>query len=306
MKPRYAAVDMGTNSVRLLVAEVKEGRVVPLLTRLVTTRLGRELEQRKKLHPESRQATLAAVIDYARLCQEMGVMKAYGVATSAVREAEDGKEFVAEVTAKSGIPFAVISGKEEAYLTYSGVAGSFSTQNPGPLVVVDIGGGSTELVWQEEGEVQAESVPVGAVKVTEKGTGQEEIRKMLQPVTKRVLAALRSDFTLVGVGGTATTFAAVDLELTEYSREKVQGYVLSRERVAQILHCLEGMSLAERQKVPGLMPQRADIICAGGTILLTVMEELRRERITVSEADLLEGVIYRLLKEKESSFCRNI
>lgn len=287
MARKVGAVDIGTNSTRLLVAEVENGRVRPVRTRMVITRLGEGTGKTGRLKPEAVRQTVEVLREYSEILREEGVEQVAAAATSAVRDAVDGDAFLETVRRETGIAVRVLSGEEEAKLAYRGVEAGLVIDSSA-FVVIDVGGGSTEFVWNKEGTLQYRSLNVGAVRMTEQGAGEQEIRTALAPVT-RELAALR-EFELVGVGGTITTLAAMNQRLVDYDSARVHGYRLTYFDVGRLLTEIRKKSLEELRQTPGLQPERADIIEAGALIVAVAMRELRRGRIVVSEADILHGL----------------
>jgi len=286
------AIDIGTNSTRLLVAKVEKNLVIPVKTELRTTRMGEGLAQTGELSALAMERTCMALREYKTIMGELGVIKFRVVATSAVRDAFNSNKFLHRVLEETGFNIEVISGSEEAALSYSGVARTIP-DNEGNYAVVDIGGGSTELIWPDQaGLIQANSLQVGAVRMTENQSTVEEIEALLKPVLNRI----RKDKIkrLVGVGGTVTTLAAIIQGLKVYDPSKVQGFVIPLIQAENVLKRLKMMTLDERQQVPGLQPRRADIICAGITILIQVLKGLGVTEIIASEADLLYGIIFDL------------
>ncbi|MGB9791233.1 MAG: Ppx/GppA family phosphatase [Thermacetogeniaceae bacterium] len=291
---RYAAVDIGTNSTRLLIAEVEDGRVCPKFAALRVSRVGEGMVKGEGLRPEGVARTLQVLKEYRGLLGEHGVDAWRVVATSAVREAANSAEFVDKVREETGLRVDVISGEEEAYLSYIGACGALPEAEG--AVVVDIGGGSTEFTYRraEAGKdvLVCRSVPVGAVRMTERPVLLDGILALMKEVLDEI-GGLRTK-RLVGVGGTVTTLAAVDQGLVTYDWRRVHGYRLQREAVERILFRLAAKTIEERKGVPGLQPERADIIVAGTTILWAILGYLEAPEITVSEADILYGIILEL------------
>lgn len=284
---RVAAIDVGSNSTRLLVADVTEpGVVLPVRGRLETTRLGQGMTAGRLL-PAAMERTLAVITGFIRLAEEEGAVETVVAATSAVRDAANRDEFARAVRSATGRSLRVLSGPEEAYLSYLGVASGL----PGVdnAVVVDIGGGSTEFTWSRNGHTCCISVNAGAVRMNEGGYGNGQIRQVLD----EALRAVRRDGfnTLVGVGGTATTLAAITMGLHRYDPARVHGFRLERRAVDELDRKLHALNLEERKKVPGLQPQRADIIPAGARILSRVLHGLGADYLVVSEADILYGLV---------------
>ena len=288
-KSRYGAIDVGTNSVRLLIASREGEQVVPLHREMETTRIGAGTRATGRLSPAGAARTLAVLRRYRGVLAAWQVGRARAVATSAVREASNGAEFAVRASRVLGFPLEVIGGREEAYLSYQGAArGLPGVERP---LVVDIGGGSTELTWLRDGQLQAHSLPLGAVGVTE-NPSLLDLLDDYQPLLAEL--AEQRGITLVGVGGTATTLAAIEQGMTVYDPQRVQGYPLERAAVERIWRRLAGLPLAERRQVAGLQPARADIILAGIRILLEIMRRTGRDRLIVGESDLLYGMVWEL------------
>ena len=283
---RVAAVDVGSNSIRLLVAVVTgKGEVLPVLRDLKTTRLGKGFTGGRLLD-EPVEKTLAVITDFIRRAERAGAEDIVLSATSAVRDAGNRADFVRRVEAVSGKKLLVLSGAEEARLGYLGATRGLGGVDDG--VVVDIGGGSTEFIWHRAGEVQCRSVNAGAVRMTEGGYGRGEIRALIQ---ETVLSVRRDGYEeVVGVGGTVTTLAAMARQLRRYDPDQVHGYRLGRDAIDRMDTTLHAMSPAERQQLPGLQPERADIIPAGVRILSRVLHGLEADSVVVSEADILYGL----------------
>lgn len=287
----YGAIDVGTNSVRLLIASLENGSLITQEFALESTRIGEGVESTRFLHPGGKERTLEVLHRYRLLLESWRVKQARAVATSAVREARDGKEFALQAGRVLGFPLEIISGEEEAYLSFLGVAQAL----PGiahPLVM-DIGGGSTELVWEEAGGIRVYSLPVGAVRWTENPAARgimKEWEWLFEHLRKRV------ELILIGLGGTVTSLAAIDQGLTVYRPELVHGYRMSRKKVKYWEDYLASLSLEERRQVPGLQPARADIIVAGVQILREIMERSERQEVIAAESDLLHGLVWSMVE----------
>lgn len=281
-----AAIDIGTNSTRLLVAEYAGGRLNRIETGRITTRLGKGMDGGKLL-PETMLAAADAVGLFYQKAINLGAGAVAAAATSAVRDASNKSEFLELVKERTGLTVRVLSGEEEAALSYRGVLSGLRIE-PGPTLVIDVGGGSTEFIWSRGGRLNLASVNAGAVRLTASGANEAETYKILRPALEDV--KMSSPERLVGVGGTITTLAAVDQRLEHYDPDRVHGYSLSALSVGRIHKMLEHMEAGERRRVPGLHPDRADIIVAGVNIVKIIMEELGLERMLVSECDILYGL----------------
>ncbi|RKO67849.1 Ppx/GppA phosphatase family protein [Desulfofundulus salinus] len=283
---RVAVIDIGTNSTRLLVAEVHREKVERVVYfDLVTTRLGEGIGS-GYLQKDAITRTCETLKHYLERIHPLQVECVVAAATSAVRDARNREEFL-EATRRVGLEVTVLSGEEEAYLSYLGVQGGLEVDAAG-LVVMDVGGGSTEFIWQQEGSLFCRSVNVGAVRMTEGGHDDAAISRLLTPTLARV--RLSSPRHLVGVGGTVTTCAAMVQKLAVYDPARVHGFVLSRADVENIVDILSRCTLEERRRLPGLQPERADIITAGVRIVRLVMLELDIPSLQVSEADIMHGL----------------
>jgi exopolyphosphatase / guanosine-5'-triphosphate,3'-diphosphate pyrophosphatase len=282
---RVAAIDQGTNTTRLLVADVEGGRVGEVLRRSTITRLGEGVDARRRLLPLPITRVRNCLSDYRRELESLGAERALLVATSAVRDAENGEAFLGEIEWSYGFTTRLLSGDEEAELTLRGV-GALDDGT----IVVDIGGGSTELISPGS----RVSTDLGSVRLTERflesdpPTSSElealggAIRSVLE---EHDLSAARG----IGVAGTVTSLAALDLGLVEYDSERVHGHRMREGAVQTQLERLAALSLAERRQVPGLEPERAPVIVAGAAILRETMRYLGLEEIEVSEHDILDG-----------------
>ncbi|MDD4359129.1 MAG: Ppx/GppA phosphatase family protein [Syntrophaceticus sp.] len=287
-----AAVDIGTNSCRLLVADQKGKSISPVLKRLRVTRIGEGAAKQGLLGERPMERTITALREYSALIKEFQVAQLHVVATDAVRQAANAAFFLEQVREETGFAVDVISGGEEARLNYIGACQMVAAEGTG--VVVDIGGGSTEFTFsiRDEG-LNCYSIPLGAVRLTEEPCLLSEILDIAKEILNRLKKL--SCPALIGVGGTITSLATVDQALEVYEAERVQGYFLTRNAVERIMFSLAAKNNEERKSVPGLQPERADIIIAGTTILWSILTYLGASGITVSDADLLHGIILEML-----------
>jgi exopolyphosphatase/guanosine-5'-triphosphate,3'-diphosphate pyrophosphatase len=278
---RVAAVDLGTNTTRLLVADVVDGRLDELHRETRITRLGEGVDARHRLLPLPVARVRNALTDYRRTLEQLGAERVLAVATSAVRDAENGEAFLGEIEWGYGFATRLVSGDEEAELTRRGV------QPPQGTLVLDIGGGSTELVLDDFHI----SLPMGAVRFTERWG---EHRAAVEEATTALLAEHVDVHprAAIGVAGTVTTLAALDLGLDRYDRDRVDGYELTRHAAQTQLHRLAALPLEERKQVPALEPERAPVIVAGAGILVATLAYFGLNAITVSERDILDGIAF--------------
>jgi exopolyphosphatase/guanosine-5'-triphosphate,3'-diphosphate pyrophosphatase len=295
---RIAVVDLGTNSIRLLVADVADGEVSELERRSEVRRLGEGLEQSGRLSDEAVARVRETVAGYREAIDELDAGIVVGVATSAVRDAENGDEFRDRLREDFGLDVRIISGDEEARLTFLGATAGRSR---GETMVIDIGGGSTEFVVGEPGSEPRfhVSAALGVVRHTERHLAsdppaEEELEALRDDVRatieREVPAEVRSGVGAgIAVAGTATSLAAIDLVLDPYDPERVHGHVLALAATREMLAGLASKTLAERRRVTGLNPDRAPTIVAGATILVEAMKAFDLDQIEVSEADLLYG-----------------
>jgi exopolyphosphatase/guanosine-5'-triphosphate,3'-diphosphate pyrophosphatase len=236
--------------------------------------------------------TISALKEYLVLINDLQVSRLRIVATSAVREAANAAFFLNYVKETTGLAVEIISGREEARLNYIGACHAVDVEGTG--AVLDIGGGSTEFTYlSQNGELYCSSVPLGAVRLTERPRLLSEILNPMRHILHHIKSVPHP--ALIGVGGTITTLAAVDQALCVYDPELIQGYPLSKNSVERIMFSLAVKNSEERKKVPGLQPERADIIVAGTTILWALLTYLQAPLITVSEADMLQGIILEML-----------
>jgi exopolyphosphatase / guanosine-5'-triphosphate,3'-diphosphate pyrophosphatase len=271
-----AAVDLGSNTTRLLVGRVEDGRVDELHRESRITRLGEGVDSRRRLLPLPIARVRNVLTDYRRTAESLGADRTLLVATSAVRDAENGEAFLGEIEWSYGFATQLLSGDEEAQLTQRGVG-----ELDAATLLVDIGGGSTELVL----DGFRTSLPLGSVRFTERhGEGVEasvEAARALLPELEPESA--------VGVAATITTLAALDLGLDEYDRSRVDGHALTRDGARAQLERLAALPLEERRQVPALEPERAPVIVAGAAILVAILDAYELDSIRVSERDLLDG-----------------
>lgn len=292
---RYAAIDVGSNSCRLLVADIIGEELHPVCRELQSTRLGEGVNANKTIGSTAMARTRDCLKDYVDLIQRLGVKEFRMVATSAMRDALNREEFVELVRENCGCSLEVITGEEEARLSYLGVKAGLTL--PAPLVV-DLGGGSCEFRVEDGKEIFSLSLPLGAVRATEARLSAVETKTILNPLEKH--SDNLKEYPLVLVGGTATTLVAMKLSMEIYDPQQVHGQTLSREEVADLYNMLELMPLNVRNRLPGLQPERADIIPAGAMIVLLIMDILKCQQITISESDILDGIIHQLSQKKQS------
>ena len=271
-----AAIDLGTNTTRLLVADVEGDKLRDLRRETRITRLGEGVEARGRLLPVPIARVRNVLSDYRRAAEELGAERTLLVATSAVRDAENGEAFLGEIEWSYGFATRLLSGEEEAAMMRRGV-GDLAPST----LLVDVGGGSTELVL----DYFDTSLPLGSGRFTER---HGEDVAALEAATRELLPEL-SPSSAVGVAGTVTTLAALDLGLEEYDRRRVHGHLLTRAGAQAQLDRLAALPLEERRRVPALEPERAPVIVAGAAILVAILDRYALAGIRASERGLLHG-----------------
>ncbi|MFI5865972.1 exopolyphosphatase [Streptomyces sp. NPDC051546] len=308
---RVAAVDCGTNSIRLLVADLDPatGELIDLDRRMTVVRLGQGVDKTGRLAPEALERTFAACREYAAVIKELGAERVRFVATSASRDAENRDEFVRGVLDILGVEPEVISGDQEAEFSFTGATGELTgrTDLERPFLVVDIGGGSTEFVVGTEHVRAARSVDVGCVRMTERHLTVDGV--VTDPPAAEQIAAIRADIeagldlaaetvplaearTLVGLAGSVTTVAAIALGLEAYDSARIHHSRIPYETVREVSERMLTLTHAERAAIPVMHPGRVDVIGAGALVLLAIMERVGATEVVVSEHDILDGIAW--------------
>ncbi len=304
---KIGALDVGTNTVLMLVAEVRaDGEVRRLADFSRITRLGRGVDRSGRLDPESAARTLEAIVEFALQARALGAEKIVTAATAALRDASDGAAFIASVARRAGVELEVVSGETEARLSYLAVVNGLHIDRARTLVIVDIGGGSTELVRSEPGrDLQMVSLQIGSVRLTERIVHHDPPAAGEIAELRRVIDAAIDGFglgrspqtdILVGIAGTVTTVCAVALGLKTYDPAIVHGYRLTRGDVEGVLTRLGSLRLEERKRLPGIVEGRADVIFAGTMILSRVMERAGVDSVLVSDQGVRWGLVWRELE----------
>jgi exopolyphosphatase / guanosine-5'-triphosphate,3'-diphosphate pyrophosphatase len=298
---RVAIVDIGTNSTRLLVCDVNGDHVTDELERRSTvTRLGAGVDADGRLAEDAMERVFTTLDDYRMLIERHGAERRIAVLTSAVREAENGEEFAQQVEQRYGLGPHILTGDEEAQLTFLGATSERDPSDSTPTVVIDIGGGSTEIVIGTGHDADFHvSTRAGVVRQTERHMHSdpptedelEQTREDVRAVLRDGVPADRCDAVehAIAVAGTATSLAAIAQELEPYDPDKVHGYLLDLDECEAILKRLASIPLKERRQVPGLHPDRAPTIVAGVVILLEVLRLFDLDRVEISEHDILRG-----------------
>lgn len=291
---RVAAVDLGTNSTRLLVADVEDGRLSEVVRRLTITKLGEGVDERRRLLPVPIARVRNCLVDYRRELESLGATQTLAIATSAVRDAENGEAFLGEIEWSYGFTTRLLNGDEEAALMARGVLAGRAA--PDDTLLIDIGGGSTEIARCARGEVTfAASLDVGCVRLTERFliSDPPAPRELLAAALEvRELLPQLEPLSAIGVAGTVTTLAALDLGLTVYDPGQTHGHVISREAVEDWLARLARMTVGERLDLPSMEPGRAPVIVAGVLILREILDAYGLPEIEASERDILQGAAF--------------
>jgi len=303
---RVSAIDCGTNSIRLLVADVQDAALTDVVREMRVVRLGEGVDRTGRFSDAALVRTLDALREYARRSRDLDAVRVRMVATSATRDATNRDEFLDAATEVLGVRPEVISGDEEARLSFVGaVAGLPAGAGSGPpYLVVDIGGGSTEFVLGHQEVEAARSVDIGCVRLTERALlSDPPLQQEISTATDLIDAAIadaaetvavRDASTLVAVAGSATTVAAVALELPAYDPDVIHGSVLSAEQVHATAQRLLTMTKADRAALPVMHPGRVDVIGAGALILSRVVALSGANDVVISEHDILDGIAYSL------------
>ncbi|MFE2728016.1 exopolyphosphatase [Kitasatospora sp. NPDC059327] len=305
---RVAAIDCGTNSIRLLVADLdpETGAITDLDRRMIVNRLGQGVDRTGRLHPDALARTFAACREYAEVISGFGVGpdRIRFVATSASRDAENSDEYAKGVRDILGVAPEVVSGEEEAHLSFVGATKELGGgQFPAPYLVFDLGGGSTEFVLGGEDVQAARSVDIGCVRLTERHFGGAELPSAEQIAEARAhvraeldkaaeVVPLTGAATLVGLAGTVTTVSAIVQDLPVYDSERIHHSRIGREQVARIAAELLSATHAQRAAIPSMHPGRVDVIAAGALELLEIMERTGAAELVVSEHDILDGIAW--------------
>jgi exopolyphosphatase/guanosine-5'-triphosphate,3'-diphosphate pyrophosphatase len=303
---RTASIDIGTNTIRLLISEQSgRGILKKLCINRVITRLGEGFSDNTRLlNSNAVNRSVAALYDFSKVIKKFNVNKIRAVATSVVRESKNGEEFVKQVADKTGLAVEVISGEEEAKLSVLGVLNSVSV-NANNCIIFDIGGGSTEYVHiRSSNIVNLVSTNLGVVHLTEEflrseiETEQElanlsiYIKETLQRELENFEVIDKKDLILIGTAGTPTTLAAIELKLKEYNPELVNNFVLSEEMILSTIKKLLNIHKKDRAKITGLEKGREDILVAGALILIETLRKYSQNSVIVSNGGVLEGIAY--------------
>lgn len=300
---KLGAIDIGTNSMRLLVADVQDKKLVSREKYINTTRIGQGVDENGYITDEAMERNITALYEFSQMCKEKGCEKVRCMGTSALRDAVNRDVFIEKAREKSGIKVEVIAGEKEAELGFRGVLMGASAE--GNLLILDIGGGSTEFIFgNNDGIIKSVSIDIGALRLTEKFRGFEkdaelysEMISFIKEKTNDIIEYLRECevSTVCGIGGTITSMSAINQKLEVYSMEKVHQSVITAEDADNISEMLRHSTEEDRKSMKGLQPKRADIITAGAVILDTIIKSLDIDRVVVSEYDNLEGLVSEMI-----------
>jgi exopolyphosphatase/guanosine-5'-triphosphate,3'-diphosphate pyrophosphatase len=305
-----AGIDIGTNTIRLLVSDTSDTAHRELHSGRIITRLGQNLDRTGVLAREAQERSLAALSRFAGVISRFPVVASRAVGTSALRNASNAEEFINAAKEKTGLDIRVINGEEEARLTLLGVMRAVRQAGERSTVVIDIGGGSTEVIWSGPlAGIREASLPLGAVYLTERlihhdPPTAEEVDAVRRAVSEELRRpggtagpAPAPATALIGTAGTITTLAAMDLKMTEYDPGRINGHVLTREALDRMIDRLIGSTLEARRNMPGLEKGREDIILAGAIVAQEIMEQWGAERMIVSDWGLREGIVFDLYEK---------
>src|SRR6056297_41867 len=295
-----AVMEMGTNSTRLLIADLKKRELKVLKKDLITTRLGEGVDKNKRLNGKAVERGLKALRAFKKEIDKYDVSSYKLVGTSALRDVNNGEKFQKLIKEEIGYDLEIISGQKEAEFIFKGVTFGYDFSD---YIIIDIGGGSTEFICKniEEEQVEMKSLDSGAVRLTERFIADpalelsknviKKMSKFVEQELEKEIEILTGEDNLIGVGGTITTLAAILLKLENYDPQAIHDYVLDFSQVNKVLDKLRKLDLAKRKKVKGLNPDRADIIIAGIVILIEIMKNLRSLKLRVSDYDMLHGLL---------------
>ncbi len=301
---RVASIDIGTNTILLFIAEIERGILKPLLEKETVVRLGEGLQENAILTEGAMERGIQTLTQYLKECEEMGVQRTFVAGTSPLREAKNSNHFLRTVRDRLNLSIEIISGEEEAKLSFLAVARDLKEKKRS-LLVVDVGGGSTEFI-SGEGEriTHWVSLPIGSVRFTEQFLLSDPVQEReCDRMEREILNHLDKipnpsrPFLTVAVGGTATTLASVEQGLTEFDPKKIHHFILNRAALGDQLLLLRSKTLDERRRIPGLPSARADVILAGGAILYLAMEKLGCPSVLISCHGVRYGLIYKKIAD---------
>ncbi len=306
--PLLASIDVGSNTIRLLIGRVENKKIVRLRCEMVITRLAEGIAETELLKAENMEKSLSVLKEFSSLISTCNVPHIKAIGTSALREAKNSEEFISRVMSGTGIKIEVISGHEEARLTAKGVLLDFPKS--GSSFIVDIGGGSTEwILCENSSPAEMGTIPTGVVKLFDNHIKSDppskqdvtslnnEAEDILNKLKIKIGNHLTNKTVFIGTAGTITTLASIDLGLETYDHEKIHMHIIPPQRLYAISDMLMGISLSGRKKLKGLEPERADLIIPGILFTIKIMEVFGFKDMLVSDNGLLEGILIRLSEE---------
>jgi exopolyphosphatase / guanosine-5'-triphosphate,3'-diphosphate pyrophosphatase len=301
---KIGALDVGTNTVLMLVAEnTPDGGARRVIDLARVTRLGQGVDHNHRLDPQAALRTLDTIAEFVEQARAAGAEKMVAAGTATLRDVADGESFIRRVRERTGVELEIVSGETEAWLSYLAVMHGLRLDPSQRSLIVDIGGGSTEFIRAEPGaKLQMASLQIGSVRLTERiihhdpPTAREaaDLRLAIDAELAGLGWKLETDV-LVGIAGTVTTVCAVALQMEPYDHDRVHRYRLSRKEVERVLGLFGSMPLAERRKLKGLDPGRADVMFAGTAVLERVMSEANADSVVVSDQGVRWGLVWREL-----------
>ncbi|MDI6764080.1 MAG: Ppx/GppA phosphatase family protein [Thermodesulfobacteriota bacterium] len=301
---RVASIDIGTNTILLLIAEVRRGKLKTLFDTETIVRLGEGVQKNGMLSEGAMQRGFQTLEQYLKQCQEMEVQKTFAIGTSALREAKNSAIFLQRVKEEFDLSIDVISGEEEARLSFLSVVRDLKKSREN-LLVVDVGGGSTELILGKGDEIiRWVSLPLGIVRFTERflisdPVKEDEYRTMVEEIRKQLpnFPILKNPISMVSIGGTGAALASVEQGLEKFMIERIHRFVLTREALRNQLSLYCSKTIEERKEMRGLPPSRADVILAGGTILYLIMEKFDCSSLMVNGHGVRYGLLYKQIAD---------
>jgi exopolyphosphatase/guanosine-5'-triphosphate,3'-diphosphate pyrophosphatase len=296
---KAGAIDVGSNTLRLLIAQIEGNRVLPVCRDREMVRLGRNFFPERVIGRQSLESAFKVLERFQRTGAQEGIARFRAAGTGILRESSNTRQFLEAVLRTTGISIEVLSGEEEARLSALGVLSVFQDIS-GPTCIFDLGGGSVEFTWVQSGKIGSTvSVPLGVVGLTEQFLlSDPPMKKEIDRLREHCLETLRKRINisesvscLIGTAGTVTTLTAMAKKLAEYDPSRINGSVLDRDTLSRLLFELASISLAARRELPGLEPDRADIITAGLVVVQSILDFFNTNTLRVSDAGLLEGLL---------------
>ena len=305
---KIGTIDIGTNSMRLLTADYQDGKIINRKKYVNTTRIGQGVDNNGYISKEAIDRNIQALKEFKAICDEEGCEYVCYMGTSALRDSKNSDEFIALAKEEAGVDVEVITGDRESNLGFLGVLEGVEKDELEEILVIDIGGGSTEFIVGDKNGVNfCKSENIGALRLTEKFlkheiVSDEELKQTISFIEDTIEDTINNIKSknikkLVGIGGTVTSVSAMNQQLEVYSMEKVHNSKICKKELDEILQMLKNMTLEDKKRLKGLQPKRADIITAGVVILDIIMEKLELNEIIVSEYDNLEGLMCQIAKK---------